>query len=91
MALQLSIGYSFAIINQADPNQGKPRFELQIGKKHNRGTLESVDSGGQELSPDNTTVKVSWTGKTPLKGTFKSGKLSGSWSCAGHIYSLQTG
>jgi hypothetical protein len=34
---------------------------------------------------------VSWKGKTPLKGTFTSARVSGSWSCAGHIYSLQAG
>lgn len=65
--------------------------ELEIGKKHTQGTLESVDSGGAQLTPENTNVKVTWKGQTPLKGTFKTGKLSGSWSCAGHIYSQQAG
>ena len=50
-----------------------------------------MDSAGKELAAENTNVKVTWKGKTPLKGTFKNGKLSGSWSCAGHIYSLQAG
>jgi hypothetical protein len=91
LALQLSIGYSFAIINEANPNEGKPRFMLQIGKKHNTGTLQALDSGGKELAPEDTNVKVTWKGKTPLKGTFKGPKISGSWSCAGHIYNIQTG
>ena len=91
LTLQLSLGDSFAVINEANQNEGEPRFTFQIGRKHNQGTVEQVHSGGKELAAENTNVKVSWKGKTPLKGTFKSSKIKGSWSCAGHIYSIQTG
>ncbi len=91
LTLALSLGESFAFINESDPNQGQPRFVLEIQKNHKKGTLEGLDSGGKELAPEGTDVKVSFKGKLPLKGTFHGPKLSGSWACAGHVYSQAVG
>src|ERR1700753_591243 len=54
LTLALSLGESFAIINQDNPNQGQPRFILEIQKNHKQGTLEGLDSGGNELAPQGT-------------------------------------